>query len=281
MKTALCVGINEYADLPESTLAGCVNDAGDFSEALVVKGFNTSILTDGFALREVILDTLRRKTSDLRKGDTLVFTNSSHGTWSVDKDGDEADHRDEAICPFDVKDAGPITDDELYEIFSQKAFGSKVIFFSDSCHSGTLARFAPALTRGTDTKPARIKFMPPEVWLSDARRIELAVRAIRSPLRAKARMGALVMAGCRDDEYSFDAFIDGRPCGAFTYAALKALKGLDAAPRSSSSSSSSGVGGPTYSDWHSAIRKILPSVDFPQTPQIDGTVTQKRWALLQ
>lgn len=280
MKTALCVGINEYADLPESTLAGCVNDARDFSEVLEARGFEVSILTDLLAIRSSILNVLRRKTADLRKGDTLVFTNSSHGTWSVDRDGDEADHRDEAICPFDVKDAGPITDDELYEIFSQKAFGSKVIFFSDSCHSGTLARFAPALTRGTDTKPARIKFMPPEVWLSDARRIELAVRAIRSPLRAKARMGALVMAGCRDDEYSYDAYLDGRPCGAFTHAALKVLKELDAAPHYYSSSSSLSDE-PSYADWHSAIRKILPSMDFPQTPQLDGGATQKRWALLQ
>jgi hypothetical protein len=50
----------------------------------------------------------------------------------------------------------------------------------------------------------------------------------------------------------------GRPCGAFTYYALKALKTLPA--------------GATYADWHAAINPaFLPSASYPQSPQIFGS----------
>lgn len=276
MKISLCVGINEYADLPDSTLAGCVSDALNWKGALEARGFEVGSLIDGFALRSVILNALREYVGELKRDDKLVFTNSSHGTWTVDQDGDEADRRDEAICPHDVASAGPISDDELYEIFSAKAPGSKIIFISDSCHSGTLARFEPSLTP-PGARVSKIRYMPPSVWLKPSDAQKVASRLIAAPFKSKSRIGALVMAGCMDDEYSFDAWIEDKPCGAYTYAALKALNELSARPNSSSSSSS--VRPTTYLDWHRAIRKQLPSVDYPQTPQLDGTATQKRWPI--
>ena len=36
----------------------------------------------------------------------------------------------------------------------------------------------------------------------------------------------------------------------------------------------------TYRRWHANIRQLLPSVDYPQSPQLDGTSTQKRWQAL-
>jgi hypothetical protein len=74
------------------------------------------------------------------------------------------------------------------------------------------------------------------------------------------------MSGCQDTEYSYDAWFQGRPNGAFTYVALRALKSLPAKA--------------TYRDWYKAIRKVLPSRQYPQTPNFYGSTRMKRWKVL-
>jgi len=71
--------------------------------------------------------------------------------------------------------------------------------------------------------------------------------------------GDLLMAGCEEglDHYSYDANFNQRPNGAFTYYAIRALKTLSAKA--------------TYRDWHTAIRRSLPSTNYPQKPQLVGT----------
>jgi hypothetical protein len=79
--------------------------------------------------------------------------------------------------------------------------------------------------------------------------------------------GDLLMAGCRDAEYSYDADFGARPNGAFTYYALKTLKSL--AP------------GATYADWHKAIQTCLPSASYPQSPQIFGGRGARKFKVLE
>jgi hypothetical protein len=74
------------------------------------------------------------------------------------------------------------------------------------------------------------------------------------------------MSGCLDMEYSYDAYFNGRPNGAFTFVALKALQTLRS--------------GATYAQWHKAVRKLLPSQQYPQTPNLYGSRSMKRWKLL-
>jgi hypothetical protein len=82
-----------------------------------------------------------------------------------------------------------------------------------------------------------------------------------SPLMAgySRALGDLLLSGCKEgpNNFSYDAKINGRPNGAFTYYALKALKTLK--PEA------------TYIDWHKAIVKYLPSASYPQSPQIVGS----------
>jgi hypothetical protein len=71
--------------------------------------------------------------------------------------------------------------------------------------------------------------------------------------------GDLLISGCQEgpNNFSYDATIGGNPVGAFSYYALKALKKLPPAA--------------TYAEWHKAINPAyLPSVSFPQSPQIVG-----------
>jgi hypothetical protein len=182
-------------------------------------------------------------------------------------DGDEPDGTDECLCPYDVKSQGPITDDELFELLRPQAPGVKVVMISDSCHSGTVARFAPIKTPptivGKDAPQRKVRFLPPSVYLPKRELAKLGARRALRPSSPPGRYAALLMAGCQDTEYSYDAYFRGRPNGAFTFVALQALKKLPA--------------GATYFDWYKMIRRMLPSRQYPQTPNLYGSTRMKEW----
>lgn len=73
-----------------------------------------------------------------KKGDSLVFQFSGHGGQQKDRDGDEEDHMDETILPYDHDKAGMITDDELYRMLVKPLPGGVLLTcIMDCCHSGT------------------------------------------------------------------------------------------------------------------------------------------------
>jgi hypothetical protein len=259
MKYALCIGINDYPGTGND-LSGCVNDAQDWAEELTKRSFDTELMLDAQATGEAMRAGIRRKLGQAGSGDTVVITYSGHGTWVRDDNGDEADGRDEALCPYDIFTNGPLLDDELYDILCERERGTRVVLISDSCHSGTVARMAPSLRESAD----KVRFLPPSVFLSP----EEAARAAKMPrvLAGRPRHAALLMSGCQDFEYSYDAHFGDRPNGAFTYVALAALRELAA--------------GATYKDWMAAIAKQLPSQDYPQTPGLDGSTSQRKWPVL-
>jgi len=259
MRYGLCIGINDYPGTG-SDLAGCVNDAHDWAEELTKRDFEVDTLLDAAATGAALRAEIRRRLDAARSGDLVVITFSGHGTWVPDRDGDEPDRRDEALCPHDVRTAGPLLDDELFELLSDRERGVRAVLVADSCHSGTVSRMAPA----TAPDARRVRFLPPEVFLSPAE--VRAARAVPMAYRGRPRHAALLMAGCRDTEYCYDASFDGRPNGAFTYVALTALRNLP--PEA------------TYRDWMAAIGQALPSQDYPQSPDLQGTRTQRVWRVL-
>jgi hypothetical protein len=129
---------------------------------------------------------------------------------------------------------------------------------SDSCHSGTVARFAPIRTPPTVASgraPRRtVRFLPPLAFLSGRAAAGMTLR--RRASATPPRFGGLLLAGCQDSEYSYDAFFRGRPNGAFTFVALSALKRLPLTA--------------TYQRWFDAIRRLLPSRQYPQSPNLYG-----------
>ena len=253
-KLALAIGVNRYANLPGATLAGCINDALDWAEALRALGYEVVVLLDEQATAAGIRAALRDLVARARRGDRIVVTNSSHGTRVRDLSGDEADGLDEAICPHDVAQAGVITDDELQALLGARAYGVRAVLISDSCHSGTVHRFADL-----DAEPdARARFLDPAVVppVRQRTRSSAGARALRPPV--------LLLAGARDDEFAFDAVIDGRPRGAMTAACLAALAEL----------------GPSAT-WARVLEvardRHLDRDRYPQTPQLAATATQRRW----
>jgi metacaspase-1 len=85
-----------------------------------------------------------------------------------------------------------------------------------------------------------MRFLEPGVFLgrAAARRAQ-AVEA--APVRGVIRpFGGVLLSGCADPEFSFDAWFGGRANGAFSYVALRALAQLKPGGR--------------YRDWHGLIR---------------------------
>lgn len=270
MKRSLHIGINDYPGTG-SDLSGCVNDANDWRETLEARDFKATSYLDGEATKSNMHEAISKIVADTGRDDIAVITYSGHGTWVPDEDGDERDGRDEALCPHDITQGEILTDDELYEIFSERARGARIIFISDSCHSGTVSR-ACNLMPGTESDSwnfQKIRFLAPEFYIKgDEDRLKRALQVEKVKARGKIRAAAVLLSGCKDEEYSYDAWFNGRPNGAFTYAALQTLKNLS--------------DNATYRDWYWQIRTILPHIRYPQTPQLSGSWRQrKKWQVFK
>ena len=263
-RRALCVGINDYTGT-SSDLTGCVNDANDWKEVLESRDFEVARLLDREATRKVLIGELRRLVGAARAGDILVFQFSGHGSWVPDEDGDEPDSRDEVLCPHDIESGGPITDDDLHAIFSERTPGARVVLIADSCHSGTVSRFRRAVNG--EKRGHRVRFLPPREFLSRASLRALGRGEPRRSASPPGRRSALLLSGCLETEFSYDSVFRGRPNGAFSHAAIRALARLPA--------------GSTYLEWYAAIRRALPTAEHPQTPTLYGSSAEKRWRVLE
>ncbi|MGE4560554.1 MAG: caspase domain-containing protein [Desulfobulbus sp.] len=261
-KKALCIGINDYPGTAND-LSGCINDANDWAQVLAQNGFAVEQLLDAAATKAAMMAAIGSMIEGASKGDSLIFTYSGHGTWVPDRSGDEADGRDEALCPHDLATKGALLDDEIHALFSGRAPGVRIVLISDSCHSGSVTRGSE---EDIDPGVPRIRFMPPEAWMPKE---ELPPPTLRMavPRSGFTRAGGdLLLAGCQDTEYSYDTRFNGRPNGAFTFYALKALR--EAKPTS-------------YQKWFDAIRAYLPSTRLPQTPQIFGSRTARYFKIFK
>ena len=252
-RRALLVGLNHYPD-PENTLRGCINDVRQVSDLLYSRfGFDAHgsirLLTDARATTAAIVDRLHWLLDGARPGDVLVFHYSGHGSQVRDRLGDEPDDGlDEFICPYDLDWDDPFTDDDLYAIVKDLPAGVNLTVVLDCCHSGTGLREAVG-----PTPPARSRSMRPPIEPSRQQRADLAVRRFGS--RAAGR-GAILIAGCRPEQVSADAYIDGDYHGALTYYLCKAVLETE--------------GGLTYRQLIERVRRALREHRFEQVPQLEG-----------
>jgi len=249
-KLALCIGINDFPGTGND-LAGCVNDAQDWENVLVKRGFDVKVLTDKQATRSSILQIMTELLTITDKGDSIIITNSTHGTQIPDNNGDEADGFDEAICVIsdDQSKIDLITDDELWKLFKLKKPGVQLVWIADSCHSGTVTRAVGEVYSG------KRRFLP--LWTLIKYLINNPVSGKREASFEGEEWPCLLLAGCQDNEYCYDDYFETRPNGAFTKTAIEALSKL---PMQT-----------TYSDWFRAIKRVLPSTRHPQTPNIIGS----------
>ncbi len=260
-KRALCVGINDYP-IRDMDLQGCVNDARDWAKVLVDHyDFVTSdvtLLLDRQATKAGILDGLKTMLAGARRGDVCVFTNSSHGTYVADGDGDESRY-DEAMCPWDTKD-NLIVDDDLRELFGGLKTGVRLTVISDSCHSGTVTRAVPGLPTPDQR---RIRFLHPRrIGLPVIPDVRRKAHSRRLEVHPESDMAELLLSGCRDDQFSFDAKFGRRFNGAMTHTALRLIAAAGHQL--------------TWAELHGALVPALRDAGYDQEPQLEGKATNRR-----
>ncbi len=270
-RKAFLVGINRYPD-PRNNLKGCVNDALLMAKTLREQfGFtgpsDVTLLTDERATTANIRKGLEGLVSGAAPGDSLVFHYSGHGSQVRDIHGDElSDNLDEILCPYDLDWNHPLTDDDLAEICREVPKGTLFTVILDCCHSGTGLRnfLRPDL-------PIRYKFLPAPVEIRHRSETRIESRGVdRSvtmtgpdkalPVRrfgvSLTKTNAVLVAGCRDDQTSADAWIDGDYHGALTYYLWRSLRDMK---------------------WKGSYRKLLAATgaaladhNFDQVPQLEG-----------
>ena len=83
--------------------------------------------------------------------DRLAFYYSGHGTYTGDRNGDEADGRDECLV---FKD-GNVVDDEIAATINTYNKCKKMTLIADCCHSGTIFDMPASLRNVTTLSAAR------------------------------------------------------------------------------------------------------------------------------
>lgn len=144
-RAALCIGQNYAAGSQGMQLNGCYNDADHVAHYLETRrGYTDDQITKLYdATRDEIVTGILNL-AERSKAEALneVFLHySGHGTQvrdSLGVDRDEVDGKDEALVPCDHSEKGVISDDELNALLQQFDRRTRVIFFVDSCHSGTM-----------------------------------------------------------------------------------------------------------------------------------------------
>jgi hypothetical protein len=240
MKKAVCIGINNYPGTAND-LQGCINDANDWAALLLGFGFSVNTILDAQATRQNVKAALGDLVGATGAGDVVVFTYSGHGTQVFDISGDEGDTYDEAIYVYD----GTVLDDELRDIIKNINPQATLVVISDSCFSGTVTRIAP--------EAGKPRYMPP---------VAMPARNVVKQhfLLPEASMPEILISGCTDSEYSYDAEFNGRPNGAMSALAIRVIKENPQA---------------TYNEFYANLRKLLPSSTYPQSPQLEGSQTNK------
>ena len=148
-----------------------------------------------------------------------------------DDNGDEADGRDEILCPTDLDWDDPLRDDWLRTTFDGLRAGVNLTVIMDCCHSGTNTRAilppdAPIKERYLPS-PWSLKAVEsgrslPKKVTSELRRSPRAARKTKDIV--KAELPEVLITGCRDTQTSADAFINGRYNGALTFALVDAIR---------------------------------------------------------
>jgi hypothetical protein len=220
-RLALCIGIDRYS--APYTLAGCVNDANAWKQALGGLGFEVSPLMDGQATHAAITQQLRAMISGAQSGDVIVMQYAGHGTELPDLSGDEASKRDQALVPFDYEEGAFLIDDDLRAIFQEIRPGVSLTVFADCCHSGTITRlFAPnAALAATGSRPRFL--IPSQEQIRAHRRFResLRSRALARDIVDRSAIRWVSFAACHDTESAYET----SGSGDFTRLAVPILRG--------------------------------------------------------
>lgn len=235
-KTAVLIGIN-YIGTPNQ-LNGCINDTVVMSNILKTShgysGSNISFMTDNTFVKPTRANILNAFTNLLKNsisGDRLFFFYSGHGTQKANNANlNPNDKIDECIYPLDKNIITDVTFKQIIDANMKQGVNLTAVF--DSCFSGTIMN---------------LKYN----YLDSDNNGSLTVDTY-----AAETVGQVIsISGCKDDQTSEDAYINGAYDGALTWALQTTLS---SAPAGSSLS---------WAQLMTGMRTILTSNTFTQLPQ--------------
>ena len=214
---ALTIGLNAVDPAHyggwSGELIACENDANDMADIAKTRGFVVTKLLTKAATRAKVIARIKKAAQLLKGGDVFLLSYSGHGGQLPDKNSDEDDAVDETWCLYD----GELVDDELNMLFGKFKPGVRIAMFSDSCHSGTVAKAAYYQAMALSSKEPnakRYRFMPSEV----AQRTYSANRAFYDRIlkdkalkesRDRVKASVVLISGCQDNQLSMDGDFNG------------------------------------------------------------------------
>ena len=201
IKKALLIGINYTGT--ENELYGCINDANCIKERITNKGFtDITVLTDlteKKATRNNILNEFTSLLSNSQEGDLLFFLYSGHGSYDIDRNGDEKIGYDQTIVPCDLN---VIIDDELKSIIQNNLKKGVTLFaMFDSCFSGSVL----------DLRYQYMDSLNYDKFTENEKQLE-------------TNGDVFMISGSTDKQTSADSVFNNKANGAMTWSLLEALK---------------------------------------------------------
>ncbi|MBL4649333.1 MAG: caspase family protein, partial [Aureispira sp.] len=156
---ALLVGINEYLSPDVSNLSGTQKDLEDMHNYILsnYSAYETKVevLKDKEATRANIIKNFEQHLGQGQEGDIVLFYYSGHGSWGKTNKAFfkfDPDEREEGLVCHDsrVDNQFDLADKEMAVLLNYIARNNaEVVLLIDSCHSGSVTRFADATTRLT------------------------------------------------------------------------------------------------------------------------------------
>jgi hypothetical protein len=231
-KRALLVGINYIGT--QNELFGCINDVTSMKERIEKAGFSdirvVTDLTPKKPTRATILEEFKLLLSTSKQDDLLFFSYSGHGSYTLDRNSDETDGRDEMIVSCDLQG---IVDDELKALIQTHLKPGATLFaMFDSCFSGSVL----------DLKYQYLDSLNYDNYTENEKQLE-------------TQGNVFMISGCTDNQTSADAFINNRASGAMTWSLLEAAKEKT---------------GCTWRELIKSMRDKLKTSEFEQIPQFSS-----------
>lgn len=249
IKKCLLIGINYIGT--SHALNGCINDSENLREFLIKGKYFSShhfiMMNDKLSKSDRLYPT---KANILKKFNDLIrvakryssrkmyifMAYSGHGSNLVDTNGDEVDGKDEVLCPVDFVQNGYITDDFLRSNFVYKLPSNvRLVSLIDACNSGTVMDLKFNYEINKLNTYATHGFM------------------------SQTKCLAIMISGCRDDQYSYDAYLEDRNTGKYEYQGAMTASFI-----------STFKDGISYTNLINGMRKWLSDHEFPQVPQLSS-----------
>lgn len=206
---SLHIGINKldpghYAGW-DGVLAACENDALAMQSIAAAKGYETNILLTKDATRGAVESAILKASGELEAGGIFLLSYAGHGGSIPDESKDEKDGWDETWCLYD----GQILDDELVILYGNFAEGTRVLVFSDSCHSGTVIRENPASTRPMPRYREMPRDVASKVYGASRKFYDRLQKGFKGREDEGPASSVKLISGCQDHEFARDGDVNG------------------------------------------------------------------------